>query len=106
MKHLGSKETNIENKEPKQLDMVNLLPANVALEEIALKICMAASEPVTNGSLKMCNRAVPALHLRDLAEFFDYLGKLINRITLHQTSNLNLTRLHPRSTSNSNWSVS
>ena len=79
VKYLGTKDTTLEDNEAQQVEMVKALPAESALEAIALKMCMAASETETKGSLKLCNLTVPPLHYRDLAEFVEYLGKLFKQ---------------------------
>ena len=74
LKYLGSKERNYEKNMVKQVEMVKVLPEDGALELIRLRICMAASETETNGSLKLCNLAGSAIHYRDLAVFVAYIG--------------------------------
>ena len=44
----------MEDNEAKHVEIVKLVHADVALEVVPLKLCMAASETETKGSLKLC----------------------------------------------------
>ena len=79
VQYLASKDTTLQDNEAQQVEMVKTLAPESALEAIALKMCVAASETETKGSLKLCNLTVPPLHYRDLGEFVEYLGKLFKQ---------------------------